>query len=136
MLAKTLSYHEIADLDRKAKLAFTTFLTYNGYMKTLTDIKNFTEGTVVTQICSEDFDYPFYFLGEDRLGWAEYVDLSNFNIFKLLGFTEEIYSVEDERDYDSEAEELYEIVGDSSLSLQELLAIISKTGSGFTVEKI
>jgi len=99
-------------------------------MKTLADIKNFTEGIVITEIYSDDFEYSFYFLGDESLGWAEYVDLSSFEIFEMLGFTQEIYRIEDGRDYDPAATGLYSFVAKYS-SLEELLTEVSADSSDF-----
>ena len=103
-------------------------------MKTLADIKNFTEGTVITEVYSDDFEYSFYFLAGESLGWAEYVDLSNFDIFEMLGFTQEIYRIEDKRDYDPEATEMYSFVAEYS-SLKELLDEVKTRPSDFKLTK-
>jgi len=57
-------------------------------MKTLVEIKEFNKNTTVTTVYVEGMDYPYFFINGESLGWGEYIDFSNFNPFKALGFTE------------------------------------------------
>lgn len=63
-------------------------------MKTIQEIKDFIKGTVVHSVRTPGADYPFYFLGEESMGWAEYIDFSNFDPFFTLGFIENSHNIE------------------------------------------
>jgi hypothetical protein len=94
-------------------------------MATLEEIKQFVSGTVVNVLSTPVSDYPYYYLGEEPLGWAEYIDFSNFNPFELLGFTEVSYSVEVTGDWDEDLEDAIDnTIGDKPFS--EALAAVKE----------
>lgn len=63
-------------------------------MKTLEQIKEFVKGTAINTVYTPQDDYPFFFLGEESVGWGEYIDFNTFDPFYLLGFTENVYRIE------------------------------------------
>ena len=94
-------------------------------MATLEEIKQFVSGTVVNALSTPLSDYPYYFLGEESLGWAEYIDFSAFDPFEMLGFTMVSYSVEVDGDWDEDLEDAIDnTIGDKSFS--EALAAIKE----------
>ena len=108
-------------------------------MKTLAEIKSLVEGTVITEVYSDSLEYPYFFLGDECLGWAEYVDLSNFDIFELLGFKQETYRLEDgsedEDDDESETEDLFSFLQNNSSSLKGLLEALAEKRPAVVVFK-
>lgn len=62
--------------------------------KTLGDIKNLTKDTKIRKVFVNDDGYPYVFIGDEFLGWAEYSDFSSFDPFELLGFTVTCYNVD------------------------------------------
>lgn len=69
--------------------------------KSLEEIKAFIAGTTVTVLHTPGSDYPYYYLNGEYVGWAEYIDFSNFDPFEMLGFTEVVATVDvDESYYD------------------------------------
>ena len=113
-------------------------------MKTLAEIKSLVEGTVITEVYSDSLEYPYFFLGDECLGWAEYVDLSNFDIFELLGFKQETYRLEDgsendddddDDDDESETEDLFSFIQNNSSSLKGLLEALAEKRPAVVVFK-
>jgi hypothetical protein len=108
-------------------------------MKTLAEIKNLVGDTVITEVYSDSLEYPYFFLGDECLGWAEYVDLSNFDIFELLGFKQETYRLEDESEDEDEdegeTEELSSFVQSNSSSLKGLLEALADKRPAVVVVK-
>lgn len=103
-------------------------------VRTLKEIEEFVSGTVVTKLYVENNDYPYYYLGESCLGWAEYLDTSNFDPFDLLGLTVKIVRVET-ADYDEELDSaISSIINKNGASLATTLADIKALGSQVTVE--
>lgn len=62
--------------------------------KTLNDIKGFNKDTEIRKVFVNNDGYPYVFLGDEFLGWAEYSDFSAFDPFELLGFTVVCYNVD------------------------------------------
>lgn len=91
-------------------------------MKTIKEIEDFVSGTVVTELIIEGNDYPYYYLNESCLGWAEYLDTNAFDPFELLGFTVKIVRIDVDSDYEDVGGEL-----DSAIS-----SIINKNGESLT----
>lgn len=67
--------------------------------KTLEEIQEFVADTVIRELHGTEDGYPHFFLGEEVLGWGEYIDFSNFNPFELLGFKRIRYDIEVAEDY-------------------------------------
>lgn len=101
--------------------------------RTLQEIEEFVSGNVVTELHVENNDYPYYYLGEASLGWAEYLDTNAFDPFELLGFTVKIIRIEVE-DYDEELDSaISDIISKNSESLILTLAEIKELGSQVSV---
>jgi hypothetical protein len=97
-------------------------------MKTLKEIEDFVSGNVVTELHVENNDYPYYYLGESYLGWAEYLDTSAFDPFELLGFTVKICRVELDR-YDEDLDyAISNIINKNDDGLTQTLAEIAALG--------
>jgi hypothetical protein len=69
-------------------------------MKTLQELTKFNEGIVVHVVHLMESDYPYCFIGEEYVGWMEYIDHSNFDPFEILGFTVMNHRI----DYDDDIE--------------------------------
>lgn len=67
--------------------------------KTLEEVQEFVAETVIRELHGTEDGYPHYFLGEEVLGWGEYIDFSNFNPFELLGFKRVRYDIQVSEDY-------------------------------------
>ena len=83
-------------------------------MKTLKEIEEFNSTNTVTAITIGYEDYPHFFVNNEYIGWAEYIDFSNFNPFELLGFTETYINISIDSDYeerDKAQEEIDECFG-------------------------
>lgn len=103
-------------------------------VRTLEEIEEFVSGTVVTELYVENNEYPYYYLGETLMGWAEYVDTSNFDPFDRLGLTVKITRVET-ADYDEELDSaISSIINKNGESLTTTLAEIKALGSQVTVK--
>jgi hypothetical protein len=103
--------------------------------RTLKEIEDFVSGTVVTELYVEENDYPHYYLGESFLGWAEYIDTSNFDPFELLGLTVKVIRVETE-DYDEDlSSEISDIISKEGTGLTETLDEIAALGSQVSIER-
>ena len=83
--------------------------------KTLEEITEFVAGTVIRELYEPEGDYPYYFLGEQSIGWGEYIDFSNFNPFELLGFKQVRYDIEVPEEYYDEHG--YDIDSDISMEI-------------------
>lgn len=104
--------------------------------KTLKEIEGFVSGTVVTELYIENNDYPYYYVGESCLGWAEYIDTSNFDPFELLGFTVKLVRVET-KDYDEDLESaISDIINKNGESLTTTLAEIEALGSHVSINRL
>lgn len=102
--------------------------------RTLKEIEDFVSGTVVTEIYVEDNDYPYYYLGESFLGWAEYLDTNAFDPFELLGLTVKVIRVETS-DYDEELNSaITDIINKNGDSLTRTLEQIASL-SGVSIER-
>jgi hypothetical protein len=103
--------------------------------KTLKEIEDFVSGTVVTELYVENNEYPYYYLGEACLGWAEYIDTSNFDPFELLGLTVKVIRVET-ADYDEELDsEIGKIINKNVESLTDTLAGIAALGPQVSIDR-
>lgn len=101
----------------------------------MNEIEDFVSGTVVTEIYVENNDYPYYYLGESYLGWAEYIDTSNFDPFELLGLTVKVIRVET-TNYDEELEsEISDIFNKKGANLTDALTEIAAFGSKVSIER-
>lgn len=67
--------------------------------KTVQEIQDFVAGTTVNVLEMPDGDYPYYYLGEEYLAWAEYIDFSAFNPFEELGFEIAYYTVKASKEF-------------------------------------
>jgi hypothetical protein len=87
-------------LDFEAKPAYIWSMSSNNVKKShmpgkiLSEIKDFNKDTKIRKIFVNDDGYPYVFLGDTFLGWAEYSDFSAFNPFEILGFTVVCYNVD------------------------------------------
>lgn len=108
--------------------------------KSLKDIKAFIEGTVVTVLQTPASEYPYYYLSGEYVGWAEYIDFSNFDPFEMLGFTEENAKVEvdeayyDEHGYD-EVDSAIEYAVQRAGTYEEAVAAVEAIGPFVKVVK-
>lgn len=103
--------------------------------KTLEEIEEFVSGTVVTELYIENNDYPYYYVGESCLGWAEYIDTSNFDPFELLGLTVKLIRIETD-DYDESLNsDISDIINKNSASLTTTLAEIEALGSQVSIKR-
>lgn len=93
--------------------------------RTLKEIEDFVSGTVVTEIYVEDNDYPYYYLGESFLGWAEYLDTNAFDPFEMLGLTVKVIRVET-ANYDEQlVSDITDIINTAGETLTGALAKIA-----------
>lgn len=104
------------------------------------EIEEFVSGTVITELYIENNDYPYYYVGESCLGWAEYIDTSNFDPFELLGFTVKTVRIEVASDFNDEDAEfdfaLSNIINKSGESLTTALAKIEALGSHVSINRL
>jgi hypothetical protein len=104
--------------------------------KTTAEIEEFVSGTVITELHIENNDYPYYYVGESCLGWAEYIDTSNFDPFELLGFTVKLVRVETD-DYDEDLDStISDIINKNNESLTTTLAKIQELGSQVSINRL
>ena len=103
--------------------------------KTLKEIEDFVSGTVVTKLFVENNEYPYYYLGESYLGWAEYLDTSAFNPFELLGLTVKLCCVET-ANYDEDLDyEISKIINNNDEGLTQTLAEIAALGPQVSIDR-
>lgn len=86
-------------------------------MATLEEIKDFISGTVINVLNTPLSEVPYYYLGEEFIGWAEYTDFSAFDPFEILGFTEVQHNVSVQGDWDEDLEDAIDnTLGDKQLT--------------------
>lgn len=94
-------------------------------MKTLKEIEEYNSGSIITVVMSEHESYPTYFVNDEYLGWAEYLDTSNFNPFERLGFTETYVRIDVNSNYENREEAEMEIT-DAVSSGKQLTQVIKE----------
>lgn len=94
--------------------------------KTLDEIKAFVNETVIRELYLGDDGYPWIFLGEELLAWAEYADFSEFDAFEILGFRRIRYNVEFGKQFFKEGSQEWEVsdIISTELSFTETLKAI------------
>ena len=100
--------------------------------RTLAEIQEFVSGTVTTELYVAENEYPYVYVGEALMGWAEYLDTSNFDALAALGMTSKAIRVD--APYDC-PDDFNGIINEHGDSLTETLAALEALGPHISIKR-